>query len=93
MNAVNVAGTELVLATAERLGLDPIVYVSSELALLPPARGEVLTPDSPTGRAPTPYCRSKAESEDVARKFQERGRAGGGRDAGGDLGPPGPALR
>ena len=72
MNAVNVAGTELVLATAERLGLDPIVYVSSELALLPPARGEVLTPDSPTGRAPTPYCRSKAESEDVARKFQER---------------------
>src|SRR4051794_18302709 len=73
MNAVNVAGTELVLATAERLGLDPIVYVSSELALLPPARGEVLTPDSPTGRAPTPYCRSKAESEDVARKFQERG--------------------
>ena len=42
MTAVNVAGTELVLGTAHRLGLDPIVYVSSELALLPPADGEVL---------------------------------------------------
>jgi nucleoside-diphosphate-sugar epimerase len=73
MNAVNVAGTELVLGIAARLGLDPIVYVSSELALLPPARGEVLTPDSPTGRAPTPYCRSKADSEVVARKFQREG--------------------
>jgi hypothetical protein len=40
----------VVLGTAHRLGLDPIVFVSSELALLPPAEGTVLTPDSP-GRA------------------------------------------
>jgi dihydroflavonol-4-reductase len=73
MRSVNVAGTEMVLETAARLGLDPIVYVSSELALLPPVDGAVLTPDSPTGHAPTPYCRSKADSEEVARKFQERG--------------------
>jgi nucleoside-diphosphate-sugar epimerase len=62
MNRVNVRGTEIVLGTAHRLGLDPIVYVSSELALLPPAGREVLTPDSPVnghrgpiaGPRPTP---------------------------------------
>jgi dihydroflavonol-4-reductase len=73
MNTVNVRGTEIVLGTAHRLGLDPIVHVSSEVALLPPADGEVLSPDSPVKRPPGPYCRSKADSELVARKFQARG--------------------
>lgn len=73
MHAVNIRGTETVLDTAHRLGLDPIVHVSSELALLPPADGAVVTPESPTGHAPTPYCRSKADSEAIARRFQERG--------------------
>jgi dihydroflavonol-4-reductase len=73
INAVNVRGTEVVLGTAQRLGLDPIVYVSSEVALLPPADGEVLTPDSPVKRPPGPYCRSKADAELVARKFQALG--------------------
>ncbi len=56
MNAVNVRGTEVVLDTADRLGLDPIVHVSSELALLPPAAGHVLTPDSPVRRPPGPIA-------------------------------------
>jgi dihydroflavonol-4-reductase len=73
MNSVNVRGTDIVLGTAHRLGLDPIVHVSSEVALLPSADGEVLTPDSPVKRPPLPYCRSKADSELVARKFQELG--------------------
>jgi nucleoside-diphosphate-sugar epimerase len=73
MNSVNVRGTELVLGTAHSLGLDPIVYVSSELALLPPAGGELLTQDSPVRQPPWPYCRSKADSELVARKFQALG--------------------
>jgi dihydroflavonol-4-reductase len=73
MNSVNVRGTDIVLGTAHRLGLDPIVYVSSEVALLPPADGEILTPDSPVKRPPGPYCRSKADSELVARKFQALG--------------------
>jgi dihydroflavonol-4-reductase len=73
MTAVNVRGTEVVLGTAHRLGLDPIVHVSSELALLPPAAGEVLTPNSPVRRPSWPYCRSKADSELVARKFQALG--------------------
>jgi nucleoside-diphosphate-sugar epimerase len=70
MTSVNVRGTEIVLGTAHRLGLDPIVHVSSELALLPPAAGEILTADSPVRRPPVPYCRSKADSEVVARSFQ-----------------------
>jgi dihydroflavonol-4-reductase len=73
MNSVNVRGTDIVLGTAHRLGLDPIVYVSSEVALLPPGEGEVLTPVSPVKRPPGPYCRSKADSELVARKFQALG--------------------
>src|SRR4029450_10342653 len=89
INAVNVRGTDIVLGTAHRLGLDPIVYVSSEVALLPPADGEVLTPDSPVKRPPGPYCRSKADAERVARKYQALGApvvsvlpaAGGGPEA------------
>jgi dihydroflavonol-4-reductase len=73
MNSVNVRGTDIVLGTAHRLGLDPIVHVSSEVALLPPADGEVLSPDSPVKRPPGPYCRSKADSELVAREFQALG--------------------
>jgi dihydroflavonol-4-reductase len=73
INAVNVRGTDVVLGAAHRLGLDPIVYVSSEVALLPPADGEVLTPDSPVQRPPGPYCRSKADAELVARRFQALG--------------------
>jgi nucleoside-diphosphate-sugar epimerase len=73
INSVNVRGTDIVLGTAHGLGLDPIVYVSSEVALLPPAPGEVLTPDSPVKRPPWTYCRSKADAELVARRFQALG--------------------
>jgi nucleoside-diphosphate-sugar epimerase len=73
MRAVNVRGTDLVLGLAQRLELDPIVHVSSELALLPPADGEVLTATSPVGEPAWPYSRSKADSELVARQYQARG--------------------
>jgi dihydroflavonol-4-reductase len=73
MRSVNVRGTDIVLGSAYRLGLDPIVYVSSELALLPPAEGEVLTADSPVQQVSWPYCRSKADSEQVARGYQRQG--------------------
>ena len=73
MRAVNVRGTDTVLGTAHRLGLDPIVHVSSELALLPPANGQILTPDSPVRRSTWPYCRSKADSELVAQRYQNAG--------------------
>jgi nucleoside-diphosphate-sugar epimerase len=68
----NVRGTDVVLGTAVRLGLDPIVYVSTVGALLPPD-GEVLTPDSPVKAPLGTYVRSKAEAERVARKYQSAG--------------------
>jgi nucleoside-diphosphate-sugar epimerase len=70
---VNVRGTEIVLGSAHRYGLDPIVFVSSELAVLPPADGAVLTAESPVGQPGWPYCRSKADSELVARGYQAQG--------------------
>jgi dihydroflavonol-4-reductase len=73
MRAVNVRGTDTVLGTAHRLGLDPIVHVSSELALLPPAKGQVLTSDSPVTQPRWTYSRSKADSERVARRYQSAG--------------------
>ncbi|HEU4385674.1 MAG TPA: NAD-dependent epimerase/dehydratase family protein [Anaeromyxobacteraceae bacterium] len=72
IRATNVRGTELVLGAARRLGLDPIVYVSSVLALLP-SRGAVLTPDSPLGKPLGVYSRSKGDAERVARQHQEAG--------------------
>jgi nucleoside-diphosphate-sugar epimerase len=69
---VNVRGTDLVLGAAQRAGLDPIVYVSSVVALLP-SRGQTLTSDSPAGNPPGPYLGSKAEAERVARHYQEAG--------------------
>ena len=69
---VNVRGTDLVLGTAQRAGLDPIVYVSSTAALLQP-NGQTLTPDNPVGRPPGPYLGAKADAERVARRYQEAG--------------------
>jgi len=70
---VNVGGTETVLSAAERLKLDPIVYVSSLVALFPPEGGEVLDDQSPVKDPPGAYYKSKADAERIARKYQERG--------------------
>ena len=69
---INVRGTEVVLGAAARAGLDPIVHVSTYAALLPP-EGAVLTPDSPVRQPHGAYCRSKADSERVARRYQDQG--------------------
>ena len=68
----NVVGTEIVIDTAHRLGLDPIVHVSSFSALLPP-NGRVLTTQSPVGNPRGAYFRSKADSDRIARRYQEAG--------------------
>src|SRR5439155_7386337 len=67
----NVRGTETVLDAALRAGVDPIVYVSSYVGLLPST--DVLGPESPVGDPTPPYARSKADSEIVARRYQEEG--------------------
>jgi nucleoside-diphosphate-sugar epimerase len=65
----NVRAGEVVLGSAGRLGLDPIVHISGVPAMLPCAQG-VLTPDSPLGRPPHGYLRSKVVIEDAARCLQ-----------------------
>jgi nucleoside-diphosphate-sugar epimerase len=71
MERVNVTGTRTVLGEAVRLGLDPIIHVSSTVAFLP-GTGSA-TPDSPPGDPTGPYAASKAESERVARAMQAEG--------------------
>jgi dihydroflavonol-4-reductase len=72
MRRVNAAGAETVLGAAERMRLDPIVYVSSIVVFYPPD-GQVLTDESPVKDPPGAYHRSKVEAELVARRYQERG--------------------
>jgi dihydroflavonol-4-reductase len=72
MGPVNVEGTKIVLSTAARLGLDPVVYVSSLGALYPP-EGAVLDEKSPIKGPPGAYYRSKADAEEIARGHQGGG--------------------
>lgn len=69
---VNVPGPEIVLGAAHYLGLDPIVHVSSIVALFPP-EGQTLTAQSPVKNPARTYPRSKADLERVSRRFQEEG--------------------
>jgi dihydroflavonol-4-reductase len=69
--ATNRRATEIVLQAAARARLDPIVHVSSYVALLP--SHDVLGLDSPIGVGGPPYPRSKAESEVIARRYQAEG--------------------
>jgi dihydroflavonol-4-reductase len=71
MLAKNPRGAKLVLSRACEQSLDPVIYVSSYVALLPVTG--TLSPDSPVGRPPGPYARSKARSEEIARRLQAGG--------------------
>ncbi len=71
MQRTNVEGSRLVLETGVRLGLDPIVYVSS-LAALFPAEGNLLTAEESLKSPRDLYARSKAAGERVARELQAR---------------------
>ncbi len=68
MRTVNDRGTELVLAEASLLGLDPIVHVSTLAVFLP--SDQPLTPESEVGRPAPDYSKSKAAAERIARRFQ-----------------------
>lgn len=73
MATTNPRSTELMLGTARELGLDPIVHVSSYVALLPPSDSGPLHADSPLGQPAGPYARSKVASERIARRLQDEG--------------------
>jgi dihydroflavonol-4-reductase len=72
MRKVNASGAKTVLGAGEKMQLDPIVMVSSLVALFPP-NGKVLHEESPVQDPPGAYYKSKAEAERVARGYQERG--------------------
>jgi dihydroflavonol-4-reductase len=72
MQRTNVTSTRHVLELAHAAGCDPIVHVSSVVALYP-ARGAIAA-DPPLGKAPAPgYIASKHAAEVVAREHQAAG--------------------
>ena len=73
LTRTNVQGTATLLRLAHEQGMDPIVYVSSSLALMQSAPGTVLTEDTPPGHPPEVYPRSKVRAEQIARAMQAAG--------------------
>ena len=59
------AGHANVLRAAHERGMDPIVHVSSNAALMP-SPDRPLTPESPLGDPPGAYSQSKVEAERIA---------------------------
>ena len=72
VDRVNLTGAKNVLGAAHRLGLDPIVFVSSLSALFPPD-GPLLNANSTVTNPTNPYARSKAQCERFARELQAQG--------------------
>jgi dihydroflavonol-4-reductase len=70
MRRTNARATELVLSGAAERGLDPIVHVSTTVAL---TRYGGTGPDLPLGDIDLPYTQSKIASERVARQLQDAG--------------------
>jgi nucleoside-diphosphate-sugar epimerase len=68
----NLAGARNVLGTAVELGLDPVVHVSSVVALMP-AKPNVISEETPVGTSGPAYPASKAVQEAYARELQEAG--------------------
>jgi dihydroflavonol-4-reductase len=68
----NLQGARNVLGIACELGIDPILFTSTVVAMFPPA-GERFAIDDPIRGLRTSYGRSKVESERFARELQARG--------------------
>jgi dihydroflavonol-4-reductase len=69
MHATNALGTDLVLSAARAAKCDPIVHVSSVVALMP-RRGPLLDPEGAVGAPAGAYSSSKAKAEEIARHHQ-----------------------
>lgn len=73
MQRVNLLGTTNVLEAAIASGCDPVIHISSIVALLP-YEGEIPSdPVFPKTRSGDPYVDSKKDAEAIARRFQDRG--------------------
>lgn len=74
MLRVNVAGTRTVLEAGIAAGCNPVVHVSSLMALLGGTpRGQTVSADSPVGDPLGVYPQTKRDSDLVARALQEQG--------------------
>lgn len=72
MTRTNVTGTATVIDAARAAGADPIVHVSSYLAMFPPT-GSTQRADDPVTEPKSAYARTKAEAERIARRHQGEG--------------------
>jgi nucleoside-diphosphate-sugar epimerase len=70
--AANVQGARNVLGIGCELGIDPILFISTVVAMFPPA-GERFAVDDPIRGLETTYGRSKVDGERFARELQARG--------------------
>lgn len=75
MTTTNVEGTRVVIDAAIAARLDPIVHLSSVAAVFPNADSTalVMTSEDPTTTNQSPYARSKAAAELIARQAQTEG--------------------
>lgn len=69
---LNVTGSDRVLRESVAAGLDPVIFLSSFMALFPP-RGPVMQADDPVTEPDSRYARSKAQAERNARALQAEG--------------------
>ncbi|TXS96129.1 SDR family NAD(P)-dependent oxidoreductase [Parahaliea maris] len=69
---LNVTGSERLLQAAVDAGLDPVIFVSSFMAMFPPA-GPLMTANDPVHEPDSSYAKTKAQAERDARKLQDSG--------------------
>jgi nucleoside-diphosphate-sugar epimerase len=72
LRSINVTGTGAVLGAGSRAGLDRMVFISSMLALFPPA-GPVFEATGDVGQPRSMYAATKAAADHVARSLQSVG--------------------
>lgn len=69
---LNVTGSHRVLRESVAAGLDPVIFLSSFMAMFPP-RGPVMSADDPVTEPDSRYARTKAQAERNARGLQAEG--------------------
>lgn len=72
MRAINVEASSRLFEAAGRAGIDPIIFISSILALFPPP-GDRQRADDPVQQPAGVYARTKADAERTARACQATG--------------------
>jgi nucleoside-diphosphate-sugar epimerase len=72
MWALNVTASDKLLKAAVSAGLDPVIHVSSFMAMFPPL-GPTLRADDPIREPDSMYARTKAQGERDARALQAQG--------------------